>query len=383
MKAGDPRVAGLALALWLALGCASDPTAPTSPYVFGWPFVPAEEMEPRGGTTRGAQVEPATTPSEAWQRLREPDLSPLDRDRAAILGMAGDHRASFDFLEVVLYEPGAQPARPYRSWGTEQIRVLEQRRDFVSLQHTLVMFVVDAGGERQGPFVQKHWRQDWQYEPAVQLVHLGRGRFGLRDVSADERRGAWSQTVYQVDDSPRYASTGRWRHGPQASVWEGASAWRPLPRRERSVRSDYQVLAGRNRLTVLPTGWVHEQHNEKLVLGGSQEPSSQARELGINRYEQIVGFDFSASEAYWSATGDFWAAVRDAWTSRIEAGDDFEVAPTCAGEEGFVPSFRYAARLEAGEALDVDARRAEARRIVTCLVGGDAQDEPGESAAPY
>jgi len=371
------------VAAWLALGCASSPSGSATPYVFGWPFVPAEQMQPRGGTTRGADVTLATAPSAAWQRLQAADLAPLDRDRAAILALAGDYRTSFDFLEVVLYQPGAQPARPYRSWGTEQITVLEQRTDFVSLQHTLVMFVVDDAGERRGPFVQKHWRQDWQYEPARQLAYLGHGRFGTRALAPDERRGAWSQTVYQVDDSPRFAATGRWRHDAQASVWDGASAWRPLPRRERSVRSDYQVLAGRNRLTVLPTGWVHEQDNEKLALDGSAVAASRARELGVNRYEQIVGFDFSASDAYWRATGDFWAGVRAAWAARIDPGEDFAVARTCEGEEGFVASFRFAGRLESGEALSIDAQRAEARRIVACLAGAAADATHGDRTERY
>ena len=81
-------------------------------------------------------------------------------------------------------------------------------------------------------------------------------QFETRAVPRAERRGAWSQTVYQVDDSPRYGSLGRWVHSDEASIWEGGDAWRPLPRREHSVRSDYQVLAGRNRHTILPTGWV-------------------------------------------------------------------------------------------------------------------------------
>lgn len=379
---------GLALALAFALGCAShppaaDPGSAPRPYVFGWPFVPEQEMVPRGGTTRGAEVVLASAPGPAWQRLQAPELPARERDRAAILALAGDYRTSFDFLEVVLYEPGARPARPYRSWGTERIDVLAERPDFVSLQHTLVQFVVDESGVRQGPFVQKHWRQDWQYEPERRLAYLGEGRFGLRPVPPDERRGAWSQTVYQVDDSPRFASTGRWHHGAQASVWDGDAAWRPLPRRERSVRSDYQVLAGRNRLTVLPTGWVHQQENEKLVLDGAQPVSSRARELGLDRYERIEGFDFSASDAYWRASGDFWAEVRAAWSERIGAGEDFALARQCHGEEGFVPSFRYAARLEAGEAPTREAQRAEARRIVACLAGERTSAAPEDAPQPY
>src|SRR5258706_7992278 len=150
----------LAVSAALVLGCASAKPAPT-PYVFAWPFVRVP-MEPRGGTTRGAEVTLATAPSEAWQRLHAPGLSARERDRAAILAMAGDYRVSFDFLETILFEPGAPPARPYRSWATERVYVIEDRPDRIRLQHILVMFVVDDAGRQSGPLVQKHWRQDWR-----------------------------------------------------------------------------------------------------------------------------------------------------------------------------------------------------------------------------
>lgn len=342
------------------------------PYVFGWPFVDPAKLEPRGGTTRGPSVTLALEASEPWGRLQTPGLPPRERDRAAILALAGDYRSSFDFLEVVLYEPGAEPARPYRSWGTERILVLDDRPEFVSLQQILVIFVVDEQGGVQGPHVQKHWRQDWRYEPADELAYLGDGRFGRRALTDEERRGAWSQTVYQVDDSPRYAATGRWDHDAQRSVWQSAVAWRPLPRREHSVRSDYQVLAGSHRLTVLPSGWVHEQESEKLVAAKGAATRSQAREIGLNRYERIRDFDFSAAEAYWEATAPFWSAVRAAWAERVESGAEFQVAKSCDGEPGFAASFRFADRLQRGEAAaDAAALRAEARRIVDCLVAGD------------
>jgi hypothetical protein len=354
----------------LALGCAAAAQPAPRPYVFGWPFEDPTRLEPRGGTTRGAPVVLATAPAPAWQEIHAPGLAPRERDRAAILALAGEFRTSFDFLETVLYEPGAGPARPYRSWGTERIAVLEERPDFVSLQHILVMFTVDDDGDIQGPFVQKHWRQDWQYQPERRLSYLGDGKFGLREVAPDERRGAWSQTIYEVDDGPRFASVGRWDHDAQRSRWRGSVVWRPLPRREHTARSDYQVLAGDTRLTVLPTGWVHEQENEKLVLpapaGGS--PASRAREIGISRYERIESFDFSAADAYWAATAPFWSAVREAWHARVASGVDFQVADACEGEPGFAAFFAMAARLERGEQPGDAAIAAEARRIVSCLV---------------
>ncbi len=375
------RYATLLLAAVVAIGVGCATAAPERrPYVFAWPFV-GVPMEPRGGTTHGAEVTLASVPSEAWQRLHAPGLSARERDRAAILAMAGDYRASFDFLETILFTSGATPARPYRSWGTERIYVIEDRADFVSLQHILVMFVIDESGQTHGPLVQKHWRQDWRYEPSNVLVFAGNERFETRSVPRDARRGAWSQTVYQVDDAPRYGSLGRWTHSAEASIWEGGEAWRPLPRREHTVRSDYQVLAGRNRHTILPTGWVHEQDNQKLVLAqasGSEPKASEghqagetrrlAREIGVDRYERLESFDFAAADAYWEATSPFWAAVRHGWAQRAARSPRFAVRARCQDEDGFVPFFRFAARLEAGESIAAEQQRAEAERILDCVV---------------
>jgi hypothetical protein len=322
-------------------------------------------MEPRGGTTRGADVVLATEPSAAWQRLQA-GLSARERDRAAILAMAGDYRASFDFLETVLFEPGAAPARPYRSWGTERVYVLEDRGDFVSLQHILVMFTVDEKGDVQGPFVQKHWRQDWRYRPASVIAYAGNDRFETRPVPPGERRGAWSQTVYDVDDAPRYGSLARWVHGREASVWEGGEVWRPLPRREYTTRHDYQVLAGRNRITILPLGWVHEQDNLKLALA-SGRTRRVARELGVDRYERIRGFDFSAADTYWRATAPFWALARAGWAERAARKRSLVIRASCGDAPGFAPFFEMAGRLENGEKIPAADQRQEIARILECV----------------
>ena len=327
-------------------------------------------MEPRGGTTRGAEVTLATGPSEAWQRLQAPGLRGRARDRAAILAMAGDYRASFDFLETILFQPGAGPARPYRSWGTERVYVIEDRaRLHQPPAHPRDVRRSTRKGRSQGPLVQKHWRQDWQYEPRRVLVFAGDETFETRAVPREERRGAWSQTVYQVDDSPRYGSVGRWIHAPEASIWEGGEAWRPLPRREHTARSDYHVLAGRNRHTILQSGWVHEQDNLKLALSGG-ETRRLAREVGVDRYERLRDFDFSAADAYWKATASFWALVRQGWAKRVAQSPRLRVRTTCDGAEAFIPFFQTAGRIESGDAIPPDAQRAEVERVLDCVTRG-------------
>jgi len=331
-------------------------------FTFSWPFEDGEAMRPRGGTTRGAPLKLATEPSAAWRAVQEPGISKFERDRRAILAMAGGYRTTFDFLETVGFTPGFTPSRPYQSWGTEYIYVVEDSGTFIRLQHLMVMFVADRDGKIQGPFVQKHWRQDWRYEDTDLFVFVGRNRWVHQTKTADQVRGLWSQAVFQVDDSPRYESLGEWEHYGSYSAWTSGRTARPLPRRESSVRNDYQILEGTNRHTLTPTGWVQEEDNLKLVLDGQGQPAADvpylSREVGVARYEHIVDFDFSAGDAYWQRTGAFWRDVRAAWDAVYADRESFEYLEVVDGQEMFVPLFEYAERLSDGEPYDA-AKAAE------------------------
>ena len=330
----------------------------TDPYVFAWPFVEGE-MSPRGGTTKGPPVETVTETTEAFERLQEDGLSKLERDRRAILAMAGTYRVSFDFMELVGYAPGFEPARPYRSWATEHVYVVEDNDQRISLQHILIMTIVTDDGEEMGPFVTKHWRQDWVFEDPAVHVYRGSGTWARAMRDESERAGHWSQTVWQVDDSPRYAAWGEWRHTPERSWWTSGETWRPLPRREFSVRDDYDALIGTNTHIVLPTGWVQEEHNVKAVLSGPGEVESRvAREIGIVRYERLENFDIGPGDSYWENTGAFWAEVRDYWQRAMSDEVRIRLKPEVDGENLFEPLFGRAAAIDGGEAFTEEENRA-------------------------
>jgi hypothetical protein len=208
------------------------------------------------------------------------------------------------------------------------------------------MFVADDKGKVLGPMVMKHWRQDWRYQPAFVSEYQGRGTWIRRGLDSAERRGAWSQSVFHVDDSPRYAAVGRWTHNASFSAWTGSATRRPLPRREHTVRSDYQALEGVNRHVILPTGWVHEQDNLKLVLDRAGRPDSaapyRAREAGVDRYDRLEGFDFSAGDAYWTRTGPVWEKVRRRWDRILAEPRPVRIADSCRGEPAFAAFFALA-----------------------------------------
>ncbi|HEX9875325.1 MAG TPA: DUF6607 family protein [Gammaproteobacteria bacterium] len=355
MPVGRHFAVSMALALAVAPPLEADEAADGAArkqFTFSWQFSDEDAMRPRGGTTRGPAVELAAAPSAEWRALQEPGLSDFERDRRAILAMAGPYRTSFDFLETVQFTPDAEPVRPYQSWGTEYVYVAADEGDFISLQHVIVMFFEDDEGTVSGPIVTKHWRQDWRFEDRDLHVYVGRNTWERRRLSAGEATNAWTQAVFQVDDTPRYEASGRWVHDGNYSAWTGNSTWRPLPRREVSVRDDYDVLAAVNRHTILPRGWVHEENNLKLVLDERGELAAQnaylARELGVNRYERIEGFDFSAGDEYWMRTAPFWAEVRAAWNRIYEQHERFGLAADYEGEALFQRLFDYADGIEEG-----------------------------------
>ena len=328
-------------------------------YVFSWPFVDAGNMTPRGGTTEGPPVETVTETTEAFERLTAEGLTDFERDRRAILAMAGTYRVGFDFLEIVGFEPGFEPAEPYQSWGTEHVYVVEDTGEFISLQHVLIMTIITEEGETMGPFVTKHWRQDWTWQDPEAHTYRGFGTWARASRDEEQRRGRWSQTVWQVDDSPRYGAWGSWQHTPERSWWTSSETWRPLPRREFSVRDDYDVLIGTNTHIVLPTGWVQEEHNVKTVLAGVGEVESRlAREIGIARYERIRDFDTGPGDEYWEATSAFWSQVRDYWERAMAADERIALKPEVDGQNLFMPLFERAQAIADGEDFTSEDNRA-------------------------
>jgi hypothetical protein len=209
--------------------------------------------------------------------------------------------------------------------------------------------------------VVRHWRQEWRYEAPHLLAYEGGLTWARRALAPDERRGAWVQSVLQVDDSPRYAARGRWRHEGGVSTWLSDETWRPLPRREFSVRKDYDVLAGTNRHTITPLGWVQEENNLKLV---SKDSRYLGREYGVVRYERIRDYDFAEGEKYFRRTEPFWAEVRAAWRE-LEAGRGrFTLRAQPDQGQLFLPFFEYAQKLADGAPFNRDDARAFVRKTL-------------------
>lgn len=303
-------------------------------------------------TTAGLPSGAASSPARAT----------FEQDRGSILAMTGDYKVTFDFTETVAFAPGYELKEPKLSGGHESVRVVEDSGDFISLQHLLVV------GPDESPYVVKHWRQDWKYEPARVLIFIGGNAWAWRDVPASEQAGSWSQTVYQVDDAPRYGAVGQWSHEDGMSAWTPPAEWRPLPRRDMTTRDDYHAVNAVNRHAITPEGWVHEQDNSKLVLGANQH--TLVREIGLNTYRKFDDYPVSAADNYLNDTADFWTGIRAEWTNIATSNESFAIKIKGETSDLYMPLLTLADSIRAGE-TDTDTALLEARAVISKFVTSD------------
>lgn len=305
----------------------------------------------------------ATTPLSVTSAAEiQTETATYVQDRTSILAMAGDYKVTFDFTETVSFVAGYELKDPKLSGGHESVRVIEDRGDFISLQHLLVVGPDDA------PFVVKHWRQDWQYEPTRVLTFIGGNAWEWRDVPASERAGTWSQTVYQVDDAPRYGAVAKWTYEDGIAEWTPPSEWRPLPRRDMTTRDDYHAVDAVNRHVITPWGWVHEQDNSKLML--DSDPQALVREVGVNTYRAFDDYPVSAAEDYWSGTADFWAGVRGEWDRIGRENARFAITIKGETEDLYIPLLELANAVKDGDTA-LEPALAEARAVINSFVTSD------------
>lgn len=249
----------------------------------------------------------------------------LERDRAAILGMAGEFEVEFAFEETLALRPDYELTEPYHAGATELVIVVDDQPKRIEMQHILVVW---HEGESH---IVKHWRQVWQYEQTERYNFTGHNTWEPTSISAAAARGTWTQSVFQVSDEPRYWGTGTWVHAHGVSTWTSDTTNRPLPRREDSKRSDYHIVVATNTHIVTDTGWIHQQDNAKLDLDNAEHPVI-ALEQGVNTYTRTEAYDFATAYDYWDNTHAYWQSVRAAWTDLIAQRDTIALQKQWRGD---------------------------------------------------
>ena len=221
--------------------------------------------------------------------------------------MCGCYEVRFQYAETFSPIEGYEKKPEYKASALEWVQLIEDEDNLLSLQHLLLV-----GPDR----VIKHWRQDWEYEAPMSFQFLTNNRWELQEQDRERLRGTWTQKVYQVDDSPRYAGTATWIHSDGKQYWEDHTP-SPLPRREYTKRDDYNLMIRGNRHEITDYGWVHEQDNQKVISKSGEPKELVAQEKGWNTYRKVEDSRCAAAKEWWKENREFWASVRASWDSLI------------------------------------------------------------------
>ena len=311
-----------------------------------------------GCSVTHAEIQKTTVTTDAQMDLKQAFLQKSlhenltqEQARQAILKMAGEYKVDFRFEELYALKAGYKLKENDLSEGHETVIVLENTANKVSLQHILI-------GEGH---VVKHWRQDWEYQPTQMWSYIGNYRWQKIALKAEEAQGKWLQTVWQVDDSPRYAGLGLWGKNNGVISWTSNETYRPLPRREHTTRNDYDVIIGINRQALTATGWVHEQDNVKF---DSKTNTVLARELGVNQYTLVKDFDFKPAYEYWDKNKDYWATVRQTWKQAFEQNEVLALKFAGKDEKAHYSYFSDQAKATAKKKVDNQKLQKQVRTLL-------------------
>ncbi len=260
------------------------------------------------------------------------------KDIEAIKTLCGCYDLTFKIAATFATEKDYEFHKNYLSGGREYVFPVEETKDKIVIQHLLVI------GDTT---IIKHWREDWEYENKDFYVYHKDNTWKHVNMSDSEVKGQWTQRVFQVDDSPRYEGSASWVHADGRSFWEN-TADAPLPRREYSKRSDYNVMVRRNRHEITDFGWVHEQDNKKVnrVNGSDNEI---AREKGLNTYTKIDDSNCQVAKDWWNDKQAYWNDVRKVWDELFAMKETVKLKKSVDGQVLFMKLFG----LE-GEALAED-----------------------------
>ena len=244
-------------------------------------------------------------------------MSKKQMDYSAIKSMCGCYNVEFNFAETFNYSKDSlyEASKVKNDKALEWVQVIEDSPSKISLQHILII------GDSANHYIVKHWRQDWLYENKDFMMYNHDNNWTYIEKPPIDVAGQWTQKVFQVDDSPRYEGSATWVHVDGKSYWENETS-APLPRREYTKRSDYNVTLRRNRHEITPLGWIHDQDNDKIIRSEEGVDLILAKEKGFNSYTKIDDSKCVYGQEWWDENKDKWAVIREVWDEVYTSGED-------------------------------------------------------------
>ena len=238
-------------------------------------------------------------------------------DIKAIKSMCGCYEVEFNFAETFQYSKDENyvPSKTKYDYGLEWVELVADEPNKLVLQHLLI--VSDS-------MIVKHWRQDWEFENTSFYQFFKDKTWKYETLAKNDVKGQWTQRVYQVDDSPRYEGTATWVHVDGRHFWENTTD-APLPRREHTKRSDYNVLTRTNVHEITKDGWIHDQDNVKIVRNENGKDVILAKEKGTDYYKKVADSKCIAAQKYWKENAEMWKNVRSKWQTIFDRKKDLNL----------------------------------------------------------
>ncbi len=229
-------------------------------------------------------------------------------NRQQIDKLCGCFEVDFKYAETFSPDPNYKFHDREEIGATAELALpLEVSDKKVVIQHLLVVSPTT---------IVKHWREEWVYEATEIWKYIGERTWVKEPIPAEEVKGKWVQTVWEVADEPRYQGFSSFAEFNGQISWQNTTD-APLPRREYSVRSDYNILRRTNRITFTDTGYLHEQDNRKIIRKDGKD-LLLAEEKGWNTYKKIEEKECQAARDYWEKNKAYWSVVRTVWSEILK-----------------------------------------------------------------
>jgi len=243
------------------------------------------------------------------------------QDQQSLQALCGCFEIEFKYAETFSKDTAYKAAKPYYAEGLEWVVAEESTTNKWVMQHLLV-----AGDS----FIVKHWREDWTYENPVLWKFNHDAQWKKTTLPVSNVKGRWTQTVWEVNDAPRYQGSATWVHLDGKNYWANTTD-APLPRREYTKRKDYNVLERTNRLIITDSGWTHEQDNQKIVRVEGTPDKVIAQEKGYNIYHKTDDSKCKMAKTWWDKNKAYWNTVRASWEELFKTQNEITIKPAVNG----------------------------------------------------
>jgi hypothetical protein len=252
-------------------------------------------------------------------------------DQQSIKAMCGCYEIGFNFAETFnnAKDSTYTPSKVKQVGALEWVQLVEDSPNKIVMQHLLIA---------NDTMIIKHWRQDWLYENTELYEFYKDKTWKYTSLDKKDVEGQWTQKVYQVDDSPRYEGSATWVHVDDKNYWLNTT-FAPLPRREHTVRDDYNVLKRRNIHAITDYGWIHEQDNDKIIRDDKGNDFVLAQEKGYDTYTKVDDSKCAAAQKWWKENKDFWEIVRNKWDKVFKKDQDIHLKQSVDNKPLFVHLF--------------------------------------------